>query len=370
MKSIPFLVLSLLATASFSCKRSQPEAAASPPPPAVTVTKVTTQNLIDTETFTGRIEPAQWTEIRPRVMGHIESIAFKSGQLVNKGDILFKIDPRWYEAVLSAAKAEVIRTEAALQFATQDAARIKSLTAANAIAKEVNESRVASKEIAEAAHLAAISARNLAELDLEQATVRAPISGRISRALLTEGNFISGPGTLLTTIASSEMHVYTDLDEPSYLRLQQYLRGKTGPQTVKIQLDDGSTPIAGAIESLDNRINSNSGSILLRATVPNLDGRLTPGLFARVEVPLSDEKPVILVAESAIGTDQSQKFVLTVNQENKVNYSPVKLGRTVEGKRVILSGLTGNETIIVAGLQRVRPGAIVAPEFAKEEAAR
>jgi RND family efflux transporter MFP subunit len=370
MKSFYQLSLAAMIAASASCDRKESAAAAAPPPPLVTVAKVTRANLTDKETFTGRIEPMQWTEIRPRVTGHIESISFQAGQLVNKGDVLFQIDPRWYQAGLDAAEAEIIRSEAAMRLAARDAARSKTLSQANAISNEENDSRVASYDIAKATNLAAIAARDTAKLDFEQATVRAPISGRVSRALFTEGNYVAGPITLLTTIAStSEMYIYTDIDEANYLRLQQHLATQKGPQKISVRLSEETEPITATIESLDNRINSASGSILLRATVPNPDGKLTPGLFARVEIPLSAEKPAILVSESAIGTDQSQKFVLVVDGSNQASYRPIKLGPSVDGKRVVRDGLSGDETIIVNGLQRVQPGATVQPEFAKESEA-
>lgn len=343
-------------------------AAGTLPPPLVTVAKLTKANLRDTEIFTGRIEPIQWTEIRPRVMGHLTQIHFKAGQLVNQGDQLFQIDPRWYQAAVDAAEAEIVRTEAAMRVAGFDSARSKELSEENAISREVNEGRVAAYEIAKAANLAAIAAAATARLDLEQATVRAPISGRISRAMITEGNYVSGPTSLLATIASTqEMHVYTDLDEASYLKLQLYLAGKTSQNSIIVRLDDETPSISGTIESLDNRINPASGSILLRATLPNPEGLLTPGLFARVEIPLSDEKPVILVEETAIGTDQGMKFVLVVDGANKATYRTVKLGGFHQGKRIIREGLTGDETLVVNGLQRVRPGDSVQPEFAKEQ---
>ncbi len=348
-------------------KSSTLAAPGAPPPPLVTVEKVSRVSLSDAETFTGRIEPIQWAEIRPRITGHIESISFQAGQLVNKGDVLFQIDPRWYQAALDTAEAEIIRTEAAMRFAGRDAARSKTLSESNAISKEENDSRAANYAISKAANLAAIAARDIARLDLEQATVRAPISGRISRAMLTEGNYVAGPAVLLATIASNqEMHVYTDLDELNYLRLQQHLAGQKGAQKVTVTISDEIPPLSATIESLDNRLNSASGSILLRATVPNPDGKLTPGLFARVQIPLSEEKSAILVNESAIGTDQSQKFLLVVDQENKANYRPVKLGAAVGEKRIVREGLRGDETIIVNGLQRVQPGSTVQPEFSKE----
>lgn len=342
-------------------------AAPAAPAPTVTVAPVTQTRLSEVETFTGHLEASRWTEVRPRVAGHIDSVPFHSGQLVQKGDILFQIDPRWHRATLESAEAEVARTAAALQLAQNEAGRSGALLKANAMSKEDADGRSSRLDMASSAHRAAIAARDTARLDLEQTTVRAPIAGRVSRALVTEGNYVSGPGVLLTTIATvSEMYVYADVDEASYLRLQQHLGTLSQPAQLRVRLGeaDEGAPLAATLESLDNRVNPNSGTIVLRATVPNADGKLTPGLFVRVEVPLSAEKPALLVDESAIGTDQSQKYVLVVDGENKVAYRSVKLGRAVEGKRIINTGLTGNETIVVNGLQRVRAGGTVRPEVA------
>lgn len=366
--AVPVILAALGGTYALSHSDKTPEAApAAAPAPTVTVAAVTQTTLSDVETFTGRLEASRWTEIRPRVAGHIDSVPFQAGQLVQKGDILFQIDPRWHRAALDSAEAEVSRTEAALRLAERDAARAGELTKSNAISKEEADGRSSRVEMAVSAHHAAIAARDTARLDLEQTTVRAPIAGRVSRALVTEGNYVAGPSVLLTTIATvSEMHVYADLDEASYLRLQQHLSTLSKPEKLRVRLgeDNDAAPLAATLESIDNRLNPTSGSILLRATVPNPDGKLTPGLFVRVEVPLSSDKPTLLVDESAIGTDQSQKYVMVVDSGNKVAYRSVKLGRSVSGKRIVSTGLTGGETIVVNGLQRVRSGVTVRPEIA------
>ena len=370
--ALPVIIAVLGGTYALShTDKAASPAPAAPPAPVVTVAPVTQTKLSEVETFTGRLEASRWTEIRPRVTGHIESIAFQSGQLVKKGDALFQIDPRWHRAAVDSAEAEVSRTEAALKLAENDATRASALTKSNAISQEEADGRRSRVDIARSSHRAAVAARDTARLDLDQTTIRAPIAGRVSRALVTEGNYIAGPAVLLTTIATvSEMHVYADLDEASYLRLQKHLGTLSGPTQLRVRLGEGedSTPLNATLESIDNRLNPTSGTILLRATLPNPDGRLTPGLFVRVEVPLSAEKPALLVEESAIGTDQSQKYVLVLDAGNKVAYRNVKLGRSVAGKRIISTGLTGAETIVVNGLQRVRSGATVRPEIAGAKA--
>jgi RND family efflux transporter MFP subunit len=277
---------------------------------------------------------------------------------VNKGDLLFTIDPRWYQAQfdLASARAEV---------AAREAARAEKLLAAAAISGEEVESR-------RAAAAEARAALETAKLDLEHTEVRAPIAGRISRAFVTPGNLVAGsPGnaTLLTTLVSiGDAYVYADLDEATLLKFNRLAREnrlvtRNGRIPVELQLsDENGYPRQGYIESTDNRVNPATGSLALRLVFPNDDNALLPGLFARVRIPVSEPQSALLISERAIGTDQSQKFVLTVNQDNTAAYRTVKLGSVVDGKRVVREGLQPGETIIVNGLQRVRPGMTVAPE--------
>jgi multidrug efflux system membrane fusion protein len=232
---------------------------------------------------------------------------------------------------------------------------------------------VARSHEAKAALLAAQAARDFAKLDLEYTKVRAPIDGRVSRALLTEGNYVNGVAsgaTMLTTIVSvNPVYVYADIDEDTLLKFNTLAVAKKletngdGKVPVELQLGDESTfSTHGHIESFDNRLDPNTGSILLRAVFPNDDGRIVPGLFARIRIPLSERRPALLVEERAIGTDQAQKYVLTLTPTNTVAYQSVKLGPAIDGKRIVRSGLQGGEQIVVNGLQRVRPGMPVTPQ--------
>jgi multidrug efflux system membrane fusion protein len=247
------------------------------------------------------------------------------------------------------------------------------LLANKAISTEDADARIARSQEAKAALLAAEAARDSVKLDLEYTQVRAPIDGRVSRALLTEGNYVSGVSgttTLLTTIVSVDpIFVYADVDEETLLKFNALaLDGKLPTTTegkipIQLQLaDEQDFPRQGHIESFDNRLDSNTGSILLRAVFPNPDGRIVPGLFARIRVPVSARHSVLLVTERAIGTDQSQRYVLTITQTNTVAYQPVTLGPVFEGKRVVRSGLQPGDKAIVNGLQRVRPGMPVTPQ--------
>ena len=338
-----------------------------PPAPMVTVAPVEQKELVEWDEFTGRTEPVDWVEVRPRVSGYIEAVKFQSGQLVKTGDVLFVIDPRWHQAEFDRLQAEAERARVQLENAKREADRTTQLLANNAISAEEGEARVARFNIAKAALLAAQAARDSAKLDLEYTQVRAPIAGRVSRALLTEGNYVSGlagSATKLTTIVSvTPVYVYADVDEETLLKFNALAREKKldtngdGQIPVELQLADEETfSHHGHIESFDNRLDPNTGSILLRAVFPNEDGRMVPGLFARIRIPLSERRPTLLVEERAIGTDQAQKYVLTLTRTNTVAYRSVRLGPAIEGKRIVRSGLEANEQIVVNGLQRVRPG--------------
>lgn len=347
-----------LATPS-SLHAAEASAPVAPPAPKVTVAPVEQQLVTEYEELTGHVDAMETVELRARVSGHLESVRFQAGQLVQQGDVLFTIDPRWYRAQfdLATARSEV---------AAREAARAEKLLAAAAISGEEVESR-------RAAAAEARAALETAKLDLEHTEVRAPIAGRISRALVTPGNLVSGsPGnaTLLTTLVSvGDAYVYADLDEATLLKFNRLAREnriltRNGRIPVELQLSDESDyPRQGYIESTDNRVNPSTGSLSLRLVFPNDDNALIPGLFARVRIPVSEPQSALLISERAIGTDQSQKFVLTVDADNTVAYRTVKLGSVVDGKRVVREGLQPGESIIVNGLQRVRPGMTVAPEI-------
>ena len=330
----------------------------SPPPPTVTVAPVEQKEIVEWSGFTGHTEPVESVEIRPRTSGYIQEVRFQSGQLVKKGDVLFVIDPRWNQATFDQRKAEYDQ-------AKDENDRTAKLLANNAISTEEAEGRKARAEVAKAA-------LDSATLDLEFTEVRAPIDGRVSRALLTEGNYVSGnagSASLLTTVVSvNPVYVYADIDEDTLLKFNELVDSKKlgttdgGKIPVELQLaDEADFPHKGYIESFDNRLDPNTGSILLRAVFANNDDRIVPGLFARIRIPLSEVHPVLLVDERAIGTDQANKFVLTLTSTNTVQYQAVELGPLVDGKRIVRSGLVVGEKIVVNGLSHVRPGMAVTP---------
>jgi len=329
-----------------------------PPAPQVTVAPVEQKEIVEWSEFTGHTEPVDSVEVRPRVSGYIQQVCFQSGQLVKKGDVLFVVDPRWNQAVFDQRQAQYDE-------AKSQADRIDLLLKNNAISSEEAESRKARFEEAKAE-------LDSARLDLEYTQVRSPIDGRVSRALLTEGNYVSGnadSATLLTTVVSVDpIYVYVDMDEASFLKFNALTSAN------KLDTDaDGKVPVDlelasesdfthhGRVESFDNQLNADTGSILLRAIFPNGDGQIVPGLFARIRIPLSERHPALLVEEQAIGTDQANKFVLTLSPTNTLQYQPVEIGPVVDGKRVIRTGLMPGEKVVVNGMARVRPGMPVNP---------
>jgi RND family efflux transporter MFP subunit len=354
--SIGAALLAAAGIFAYSATRSH---AAEPQPPAapsagpkVTVASVEERLLADSDEITGHVEATETVELRARVSGHLDSVHFQAGQLVKEGDLLFTIDPRWYQAQFDLATA---RTEVA----DSEAKRADELLAEQAISAEEAEAR---------------AELTTARLDLEHTQVRAPIAGRISRALITEGNLVSGsPGdaTLLTTIVSvGGAFVYADIDEATFLKFSRLAResritGPGGRVPADLELaDETGYPRHGYIESSDNRVNPDTGSLTLRMLFPDSDGTLVPGLFARVRVPVGAPEPTILVSERAVETDQSQKFVLVVGADHIASYRTVRLGAAVDGKRIVLDGLHPGDRVIVNGLQRVRPGMAVDPELA------
>lgn len=354
------------------------------PPALVTVAPVQQQELVEWEEFTGRTAAIENVEVRSRISGHIDAVKFQSGQLVKKGDMLFQIDPRSQQAEFDRRAADYEQARVKLANAEREAKRTAQLLASKAISTEEADQREARFQEAKAALLSAEAARNFAKLDLDYSVVRSPIDGRVSRAMVTEGNYISGAAglaTLLTTIVSVDpIHVYADVDENALLKFNALAQaGKLplnseGKVPVELQLGD-ETGFAhqGYIESFDNKVDAQSGSILLRAIFPNSDGRVIPGLFARIRLPASGKRPVLLIEESAIGTDQAQKFVLTLTSSNTVAYRPVKLGALVDGKRLVRDGLQAGEQVVMnVVMARVRPGMTVQPQpvaAAKSESA-
>ncbi len=380
--TLPFFLLAALLLAQ--CNRPPGDgngdaASAQMPPTPVTVAAVKEQKLIEWSEFTGRVEAMETVELRPRVSGYLDAVHFEAGQLVEKGQKLFTIDPRVFKSNLAQAAAELKRAEVAVATSKKEFDRVAALLAAKALSPEQADTREAAYLQAQAALEGAKAAHHSAEIELSHTEVLAPISGRISRALVTPGNYVSGlPGgaTLLTTIVSvNPVYVYADIDENSLIKLQKLRRenkllvDKSGRTPVRMRLS-GETgyPHSGFIESFDNRLDAGTGSLIVRAQFDDPEGLLTPGLFARLEIPMTSEYPAIVVEDSAILTDQASKYVLGVTGENTTQYRAVVLGPLYEGKRIIREGLAKGDRIIVNGQARLpMPGMPVEPVEAGSE---
>ncbi len=349
------------------------------PPSPVTLEGVEKRSLVEWEEFTGRVEPTETVELRPRVSGYLTEVHFDAGALVKEGDLLFKIDPRAFQTRLESTQADLRRAEAAVHVTKKEFERVKMLLEAKALSPEQADAREAAYLQAEASLAASKAAEHSAEIELSHTDVRAPISGRISRALVTEGNYVSGtPGgaTLLTTIVSVDpVHVYIDIDENSLLQIQAlqrdgniYTNGE-GEIPVELQLaNETDFPHKGHIESFDNRLDASTGSMIVRAVFTNESDMLTPGLFARVRVPMTAKYDALLIPQEAILTDQATKYVLSVNDENLTVYRPIQLGPTIGAKRIVRDGLTAGEKIIANGQARLPMPGMPVVEAPPEEA--
>ncbi|HJY38143.1 MAG TPA: efflux RND transporter periplasmic adaptor subunit [Steroidobacteraceae bacterium] len=344
-----------------------------PSAPEVMVAQVLHQKIIDWDEYTGRFQAIDTVEVRPRVSGYIDRVLFREGQPVKKGDTLIVIDPRPYQADFDRAKAGLALAKAQRELATLEADRVHKLKDSGAVSQEELDERVSALHQQEASVAAAQAEFDSAALNLSFTNVTAPIDGQASRAEVTRGNLVTGGnngGTLLTTIVSTDpMYVYFEGDEHAYLRYnelarageRQSSRNFANPVRVGLANEDGF-PHEGRMDFVDNQLNVRTGTIRARAILDNKDGLFTPGLFARVQLLGAAERDAVLIEERAIGTDQTQNFVLVLAPENKLEYRPVQLGRGVRGLRIVSKGLKPGETIVVNGLQRVRPGMQVTPK--------
>jgi RND family efflux transporter MFP subunit len=346
-------------------------------PPVVTVSQPIVKEIADYYVFTGRIEATETVEVRARVRGELIGVHFTDGAIVEKGDLLFEIDPRTYKAALDVAVAKKASAEANLKMAVAEYERSYELYKDNAVSAREVEAWISKRGTAAAEVAASQAEIDRAKLDLEFTKIKAPITGKISRALVTKGNLVNAGGgdTLLTTIVSVDpINVYFDVDERSQQLYQQMRAKEVGaskdskPPVIPVYLglvtDGDKFPREGVVDFADNKINPATGTIRVRGVFPNKLGHLTPGQFARVKIPVGKKYQALLVTDQAIGIDQGQKYVLVVNDQKKVEYRPVTPGRVEDGLRIFPpgAGIKAGEWIIVNGVQRVRPDIEVAPE--------
>jgi RND family efflux transporter MFP subunit len=368
---LPLLVMSVLA----GCSPSAPPVAETPPPP-VSVSQPIACDVTDYDDYEGRIAALQTVEVRARVRGHLIKINFKDGELVKTGDLLFEIDPRPYKAALDAAEAQKAAAEASLKLAKAEYARSYSLARSNAASREEVDIWTAKQATAAAACRQADAEIEKTQLDLDFTKVVAPISGKISRPQADVGNLVNAGGgeTLLTTIVSVDpMYVYFDVDERSLLRYRRNnlggkAEGAAHPSLKELKIPvyvglEGETgyPHQGVIDFADNRVNPSTGTVQARGVLPNAERLLDVGMRARVRVPIGEAHKSLLVTERAIGTDQGQKFLYVVNDQDLVERRDVKLGPLADGLQVIADGLKPTDWVIVNGIQRVRDGMKVKP---------
>ena len=361
----PIAVLSL----SVACADTSAQPAP-PAPPQVTVAAALDREITEWDEFTGRLEAVDSVEVRPRVSGYVSAVTFHEGAVVRKGDALFQIDPRPFQAEVDRLRAELTRARATVQRAASELQRAERLRAENAISQEEHDRRSAFEQESTAQVASVEAALRSVELNLEFTRVTSPISGRVSRALVTEGNLVSsgqGEATLLTTVVSLDpVHAHFDADERIFLKYTAQAANRSNGRNVNLPIqmalaNEEGFPRSGQMNFLDNRLNPVSGTIRGRAVFRNPDGVLTPGLFVRLRVAGNGSSKALLIQDRAVGTDLDKKFVFVVAPDKSVQYRPVQLGPVVDGLRIVRGGLQAGDLVVVNGLQRVRPGVTVDP---------
>jgi len=353
-------------------------------PPEVTVARPLAREVTDYFEFPGQTEAVGEVEVRARVTGYLVKINFQDGQEVKKGDLLFEIDPRPYQALLDKAKGDLERLHALLDKAEIDLARSERLRPSGAVSQDQYEQHVSLLKVHKASIQSAEAALRDAQLNMEFTRVVSPIDGQVSRRNVTEGNLVQsggGESTVLTTVVTIDpVYVSFNIDEPAFLKYKSrdWRLGQDGrPSYVKelkipVEIglpDEEGFPHRGVLDFLDNAVDRSTGSIRARGVFDNAKRYLTPGLFVRVRVPFGKPHPALLVSDRAVASDQRQKYLLTVGKDNVVQRREVKLGSLHGGMRVIESGIESGDLVVVSGLQRARPGKPVTPHFAQDAAA-
>lgn len=368
--------IGILAGLLFGCNADTP--VAQTPPPPVTVSQPVSREILNYDEYEGRIAAVETVEVRARVRGHLEKVAFQDGEIVKKNMLLYEIDPRQYKAALDAAKAMQAGANASLDLAKKEYARSSRLAVTGAESREQLDVDLAKVSLARSSVLKADAAVEQATLDFGFTKVLAPITGKISRTQVTVGNLVNSGGgeTLLSTITSVDpMYVNFDVDERSLLRYRTEFakdalktKGSATPiKDMKIPVEVGlegesGYPHHGLIDFADNKVNASTGTIAIRGVLRNPTGTLSPGLRARVRVPIGERHKALMVTERAVANDQGQKFLFAVNGKDTVERRDVTLGRVVDGMQVVLAGLQPEDWVIVNGVQRARDAMKVQPE--------
>nr|PZN62517.1 MAG: efflux transporter periplasmic adaptor subunit [Pseudomonadota bacterium] len=371
--------LLFLSSVLSACGTSASPEAGAPGPMEVSVATVIEREISEWDEYTGRLEAVETVEIRPQVSGYLQQVNFEEGREVKKGDVLFVIDPRPYQAEFDRAQAEAERARTAATLAEADLVRAEKLVATRAISQEEFDARKAALVSAQAAVKAAEAAVDVARLNLSYTRVTSPIDGRVGRAEVTVGNLVtgglSGQATRLTTVVSmSPMYVYFEASERDYLKYMDLAR--SGQRALS---REHANPVLlavgnetdfrhqGYMDFVDNRVDAGTGTLMGRAVFPNPDRLLVPGMFARVRLLGTSKYAGTLVNDRAILTDQDRRYVLVVGEGDTLEYRAITTGPLVDGLRAVRSGLKGGERIVVNGLQRVRPGMVVRPRMVPME---
>lgn len=355
-------VSSAVALAIFvaGCSAQAEQASNQPPPPQVSVAPVVFKQLRQWDEFTGRLEPVEQVQVRPRVGGYINQVQFQEGVVVRKGQLLFQIDPRPFQAEVNRLSAETESSRAKADLATANRQRGERLVEQSALARSEFERLVSEEKAARAAVEAASAALSAARLNLEFTRVTSPIDGRVSRAAVTAGNLVTSADLLTTVVSENPVYASFNADEQTFLKYAQGARGRPSPVFMGLMTEDGY-PHEGKLVFVDNAMNANSGTINGRALFTNPQGRFTAGLFARVRLVSDAAENVALAPDRAVAADLGKRFVLVVGPKNVAEYRVVTLGPKVGDLRIIRTGLKPGESIIVGGGQRVKPGMAVAP---------
>jgi len=325
----------------------------------VTVAQVLVRAVNDSNEFTGRLQAVDTIQLRPRVSGYVDSVHFTEGALVKKGQLLFRIDPRPYQAEVDRLQANLSQARSELTLADANAARGQRLLEQHAISREEGDRLSTAAQSAKAQLASTGAALDAAKLNLGFTEVRAPVDGRVSNALITPGNLVTSNDVLTSVVSVNPVYAYFDVDEHSYLKLEQLRRERgVAPKVAMALSNEQGFPHAGRIDFVDNQLRAGSGTIRLRAVFDNADGSYTPGLYVRVQLRSDSQRPRALIDDRAVASDLGNKYVLVL-KDRKVEYRRVVTGPLLDGLRVVEEGLNKDDVVVVNGLQHVRPGAEV-----------
>lgn len=357
-QGLTLLGMVLLITQLSGCDKGVAQNAP-PPPPEVSAAPVLIKPVSQWDNFNGRVEAVQSVQLRPRVSGYIDSVNYREGDEVKKGQVLFTIDDRSYRAALEQAKAELARARSQASLARSESGRSEKLIGTQAISREAWEQRRSAASQAQADVLAAEAAVDMAQLNLDFTRVTAPIDGRASRAQITAGNLVTAgdSASVLTTLVSQQqMYVYFDVDENTFLNYQAMARQGQQRHALPVEIalvGEQGFPHQGKIDFMDNQLTASTGTIRMRALLDNQQRQFTPGLFARVRLPGSAQFEAVLIDDKAVLTDQDRKYVYVVDGEGKAQRRDIQPGAMIDGLRIVKSGLKSGDKVIIAGLQKV-----------------